>query len=219
MNWPRAFRRRSGPRSTTAAADDKVEFTFQTYLGVSFDNVSEVTALRHHRWSMEEIAERRPDLLFPQIILESGMLRDSELLSDARPPLPGEIPVAMTVGRGGRPFSFPVQVLEDVDIWVRPAPDPETAHVMLRSRKVTSTVEGTLFVLHTGRDAHAIEQIRSRGYDLHPTFEITVDIAAWHVAVWRDLVKARRWVLCYLSCKGKSVALLAINGANVVVEV
>jgi hypothetical protein len=46
-----------------------------------------------------------------------------------------------------------------------------------------------------------------------------MDVAAWAVPVWRDVAKAKRWMLCCLFGGGRPVADLAINGIDIIVEV
>jgi hypothetical protein len=92
-----------------------------------------------------------------------------------------------------------------------------TAHY---SCSPTANVEGILtLALHAKHDAAAIDLTRRQGYDFVPAYEMPMDVAAWAVPVWRDVAKAKRWMLCCLFGGGRPVADLAINGIDIIVEV
>jgi hypothetical protein len=222
MSWPGKHRRQRPRDEAPEALPADDETDYQTLVVVNDDRMEEAEALLERLGSREEVAKQRPDLLVPQIHLDipNFDFADSQFLLDSRPPLAGEVPDWAFFGKKGRRGSREVRVLEDADLWVRPGADAESARLLLRSRRLIANVEGVLtLALHAKHDAEAIDLTRRKGYDFVPAYEMPMDVAAWTVPVWRDVAKAKRWMLCCLFGEGKPVADLAINGTNIVVEV
>ncbi|MGO8687036.1 MAG: hypothetical protein ACLQT7_07615 [Candidatus Dormibacteria bacterium] len=209
------------PQEPQSNPDESVELEgdYKTGVGFAPGRLGEVDAVARELGSIEELARTRPDLCVPHIELDQPDLARTQFMLDSRPPTPGEVPDWMLVDYEGLPLSIPVRVLEDADLWVRPAPDRSAAWLMLRSRRMYSLVSGVLVGLHAKNDAQAIEAMRSRGNDFKNAYDFPMKIDAWTVPIWRDVAKAKRWVSFHLSANGEGVAALLVNGANVIVEV
>jgi hypothetical protein len=82
-----------------------------------------------------------------------------------------------------------------------------------------ANVGEALVALHSRNDAPSIDLMRRRGYDFTPAYEHRLDIEAWTVPIWRNVVNSKGWVPCVLSANGRAVASLAISSDNIVVEV
>lgn len=216
LSWLGKLRRRQGREALPASSD---ETDYQTVVVAADEHLDEAEAFFRRLGSREDVAKLHPDLLLPQLHLDNPYMAQSYLFVDSRSPRPGEIPDWMILDHERRSRSHSVRVLEDAELWLRPGADPESAHLNLRSRRVLGIVDGVFLALHAQHDAAAIDLIRRRGNDLKPAYDLPMDVASWAVPVWRDVARAKRWMFCCLFAGGKSVADLAINGTNIIVEV
>ena len=162
----------------------------------------------------EAAAATRPDLFYPLIYLDGPRLGESQLLGDLRPAGPGELD-ALDSMAAGKTWS----VLDEVNVWIRPADDPTAATATIRSRRVRAIIGDTLFSHHSVLDAKMVDDLRRGGTEVYPEFNFPLLINKWNVPVWEHVAQSQRWIALRLTSQGKVLTWVGINGSNVVVEI
>ena len=163
------------------------------------------------------LAVQYPEALFPYVLFDSPTLIDSQLLAETREINNGEIPSSLLGFCEG--FGWGVRVLVDLRCWLRPSSEPDSAELILRSKRVSVMIEGVRFDLpYDEHYSNAVEKLRREGGVVTPLFDFEMQIHDYHVPVWRDVTVKKRWSLWRLSSDGEPIGWVAVNGADIVVE-